>query len=613
MLLSCAIRWVYLSQLSHSVFGGILGVDENHYDSWGLSIARGRIIGKSVFYGLPLYPYLLGLIYKLFGHSIFLVRAFQSIVGMTSCALVYLLGKKVFSRKVGIISAFLFSFYGLVIFYEAQLLGVTLGIFLNLTALIMLADSFKTESKTRFLLTGIIVGLAALAVAGILMLVPAAVLGIFYFIKKRTTAAAAAILLIVGLLCPISLSTLHNYAAERDFVPVTSHAGISFYMGNNPDAKPYFTPIKEIRGPDTNSFIYGSREIAEADMGRRLKPSEISAYWLRKAKGYIIGNPTRYAKLAFRKFLYLINSAEVGDVYVDYGLIKKHIPILNIAAVSFFFIIPFAIFGIILKSKLDKNLYVILAYVISYSIAVCLFLVNSRYRLPLVPALIIFASYALSKLWDDLVIYKKSPLYPVMVLLPVFVITNLPLPHPAGINSHCLIGLAYENKGEVDKAIDIFREGLAISPGRCDLCGNLAEAYYKKGMLDRAETYSKKALGLKNDNPKAYSILGAIYADRGFLDKSIEALKIAVKLRPHEPDFHFKLGNYYMRADQPSLAVPEYEKAINLSAKPDYYNNLGKAYIKIGNKEKACAAWEEAIALDPDCQGAKDNLSKYKK
>ena len=96
-IIAIIVRILFIQQITHSPLT-YFSIDDEYYNVWALEISKGNIIGKEIFYGLPFYPYLLGLIYFLFGHSILIARIFQIVLGSVSCVLLYFIGKKVFDK-----------------------------------------------------------------------------------------------------------------------------------------------------------------------------------------------------------------------------------------------------------------------------------------------------------------------------------------------------------------------------------------------------------------------------------------------------------------------------------------------------------------------------------
>src|SRR5687768_16731954 len=71
------LRIVYLLQIeSIPLFANLAG-DGRTYDEWAQRIAAGDWLGKDVFYQAPLYPYFLGVLQLLFGHSFWPIRIVQ--------------------------------------------------------------------------------------------------------------------------------------------------------------------------------------------------------------------------------------------------------------------------------------------------------------------------------------------------------------------------------------------------------------------------------------------------------------------------------------------------------------------------------------------------------
>ncbi len=608
------IRAVYFYQLTHSVFHTLTGLDESFYDRMATSIAHGQILRPTVFYSLPLYPYFMGLVYFVSHNSVDAMRLTQHALGVANCFLVYILAKQLFSRPVAIVAAGLFTLYGLFIFYEGQLLSVTLAMFLNLLTLVTLFRAFERKSRALFLAAGLLMGISALAMSGILLFVPCVVYGIFRFFKDRGPSLAATALLAAGLLGPITLATAHNYAAEKDFVLITAHSGITFYTGNNPEAKPYFNPIKEIQGADIEAFIYGSKSYAEKDLGRTLKPSEVSKYWSRKASKFISENPGRYLRLLAEKVLFFVNDREMFDVFVDTQILKSHCPVLYLTFLDFWFVAIFGALGIALNLRLSEKFYLVYSFMVSYMLSVILFMVNSRYRLPVVPVLAIFAAFGLIRFAEALK-WKRNRFKCVVIVLVALVVVNLPLIQalPGKAQDIGVLGIGYQKRGELDKARETFEVGVKKFPQEAPLYNNLATVYVELGLLDKAVETAKKALELSPQLPEAHNTLGVAYKKMQRYDEAIEEFKTLIAMRPNDASYYKNLGNAYMTQGRNAEGIAQFEKAVEIQSEPEFYDLLGMAYESEGRQEDAVRAWERALALDPDYAPAKANLSKYKK
>ena len=120
-VLALTVRLAHLWQLGVSDFGELLLGDSAGYDRWARRIAEGDWLGTEVFYQAPLYPYVLGLIYAVFGPDVTVVRVCQAILGAGSCVLLAVAGSRIFSPRVGAVAGVMLALYAPAIFVDATL------------------------------------------------------------------------------------------------------------------------------------------------------------------------------------------------------------------------------------------------------------------------------------------------------------------------------------------------------------------------------------------------------------------------------------------------------------------------------------------------------------
>src|SRR5919201_2394293 len=84
------LRLLYLSSIVGSPFFHHPVGDELQYDSWAQTLVAGRsYFGDYPYWDSPLYAYVLGAIYWLVGHELFIVRLLQCFVGTLKRLLLY--------------------------------------------------------------------------------------------------------------------------------------------------------------------------------------------------------------------------------------------------------------------------------------------------------------------------------------------------------------------------------------------------------------------------------------------------------------------------------------------------------------------------------------------
>ena len=184
-----------------------LMVDAWYYHRWALEIVHGNFWGSEVFFLRPLYPYLLAMVYALFGPKVIAVQLVQVVMASVSCLLLYDISRRIFGRAAAAFAAFGFALTGILVFYTGTLLYVEVTILLSLIALELLLVA--GNRWWRWLLAGVAFGLLVICRPELLILLP---------------------------LFIIAAVPVRNLLVARDPVLFTGHSGINFYYGNNPQA-----------------------------------------------------------------------------------------------------------------------------------------------------------------------------------------------------------------------------------------------------------------------------------------------------------------------------------------------------------------------------------------
>jgi len=121
-LVALAVRLIALFQSRHDPFFAHPIIDSATYDRMAWDYARGRPLWDGAFWQPPLYPWLLGLFYKLAGHALLGARIVQAIVGALSCVLLYAIGRRAFDRKVAAGAALTMAVYGPLVYFDGEIL-----------------------------------------------------------------------------------------------------------------------------------------------------------------------------------------------------------------------------------------------------------------------------------------------------------------------------------------------------------------------------------------------------------------------------------------------------------------------------------------------------------
>ncbi|MFH1376893.1 MAG: glycosyltransferase family 39 protein [Candidatus Woesearchaeota archaeon] len=139
----------------------------------------GNQLNLSAGFRAPLLPYLISGFYFL--KLNFLINFIMPIVGAFSVVLVYLLGKELFNKKIGLISSSFFALIPLHAFYSGRILTGVLFTFLVLLTFLSFWKGYEKENKKHKVLFGVFLALALLSRYTALWIIPVFIL---YFLAR---------------------------------------------------------------------------------------------------------------------------------------------------------------------------------------------------------------------------------------------------------------------------------------------------------------------------------------------------------------------------------------------------------------------------------------------
>jgi Tfp pilus assembly protein PilF len=632
-------------------------IDSKTYHDTAREIAAGNIIGQTTFWQAPLYQYFLGLIYWLFGVNIFIGRLVGIILGAVNCCLIFYMADKIFSRRVAWMSYGLAAIFGPFIFFETELLAPALLIFLFLLILTVLLSYLKYPATIKIILVGLLLGVAQVGHGLAAIFLPFLIGWLIYYHRgkhKNVLAGfAASLFLIIGFLPMIILTVSRNYAVDGELVLVSSNVGTNFYLGNHPN----YDSTTAIRpGIEWDEFT------SEASINGYRTPAQESAYYTKRAVSNIINDIPGFISLLFKK-LYLLTGGEEIKRNLDIYYFKKYSIVLNILIwrniISFpsGIIIPLALCGILLylTQQTDRKhrlkVWLLLLIIISQSLAIIFFFVASRYRIVMMPFVIIIASYALFEIADRIRGKRlKGTIISASLLIILLLFCNLTrvntTPRDRAEN-YFYEGVAYLERHNYPVAVDKFKEALEHKPNYAAVQYNLALAYQAaesdslaekilndilrqnkssfvvhllaaKAFLDqnepdRAEELFKTALKINPFATPAYIALAGIYQARNNDTLTLAYLNKALEINPKSYKAYNQLAAYYTAKGQPNLAELYFRKAVECN--PFYapaVNNLAIMYSRSNRVDRAEQVLEKVIKLEPNNAGALMNFGGIK-
>jgi tetratricopeptide (TPR) repeat protein len=492
------VRALHLQQVvAHDPFYDQPSVDSLVYVEWARRIAGGEWLGHEAFFLSPLYGYLLGGLYGLTGPSFLAPLVLNAGFGAATCALVFAIARRLFDLRVALVAAALVCFYRMEIFYEGAPLLEALQTLLCAALVWAALRALASRRALDFALAGALTGLAVLGRQNLLLF--ALPFALWVVVATRSGRLAGVYLAATAL--AVAPATLHNWLAARDLVLVNSTGGIILYTGWNPEANgvymvPSIFPRALADDPIEQKDAY--RAVAEQRLGRApLRASEVSSYWRGEALAWAAANPGRALALGLEKARLFWNAFEAWDVRSE-TLARPTSWVLRMPLPGFGWLAPLALAGLAISAARWRA-FVPLYLALATHFATCvLFIALSRYRMPALSVLAVFAGVTPVALWDAVNAERwRAAGVAGAALLVGAVAVNVNVPTEDLTMAHFNLGNAYKERSQWQPAIAEYEAALSAQPAYISGWNNLALVYERSGAPRELQVQAwQRVLGL---------------------------------------------------------------------------------------------------------------------
>jgi tetratricopeptide (TPR) repeat protein len=469
LALTFLIRLWFILEMRGKPFStmGSQYVDSYFYHRWALEIIGGNFWGSDVFFLRPLYPYLLALVYSIFGRHVLPVQLFQTLLAIASCFLLYDTTRRIFGSRPSVFASFGFALTGILVFYTGTLLYVEVTVFLSLLFLWMILVA--RNRIWLWILSGVCFGLLVICRPELLVVLPFLVIWLWReplaprpspLVPRRGLVALTVVALAVIAVVPV-----RNYIVARDPVLFTAHSGINFYIGNNPEADGTWQTTAEL-GKGVGFSHETLKRLSRTIDGREVKSSAASAYWTGRGLRFITHEPLQYLRLLGRKTLLFISNYEVPNDYYPETARAFALP-LKLAFVNFGLVLALGLVGMFFAWPRRRQATPAYLFTVANFLSALLFCVLSRLRAPVIPFLLMFAGCGLSELIDALRQRRTASVGAgVAVVVAVYLGSGLiPVQRRAySAQAWTQAGNIYLEQHNNGPAVDAFRRALAAMP-----------------------------------------------------------------------------------------------------------------------------------------------------
>lgn len=475
------LRLAHALAMSDSPYFGHPVIDGQEYVRAAIAIARGKGHPDPVYWHPPGYPYFLASIWSLSRGGYLLPRVLQACLGALVVVFTAWMGTRSFGRRVGMAAGVGASLYGILIYFDGEILAASLGVFLVVGAAVLGMLAKQRGSRLLWAAAGLGGGAATLTVASS-VIVP---LLLAVHARRRFP------WVLLGLAVAVAPATLHNYRHGKEFVLVSYNGGINFWIGNNPQ----YDRMVSVR-PDAD-WLRLVNEPARAGVAGR---AAASAYFARKVLRWAANDPAGFLRLQAHKLRLLLSGNEIFRNQAIYPA-RQHSPILRVLlwkvpglAFPFGFLLPLAGLGLWVGARRAP---LPAALVAGLAAMVLLFFVTARYRVPLVPFLLVFA--AAGGEWLVRQASRLQRLAAASAMTPLFLLANLgqgPMDSRMNADAEYSLATSLGEEGRMAEAMALFESTVASRPSYGEAWMNLSVCYEHFGRAEEARAAMKRAYDL---------------------------------------------------------------------------------------------------------------------
>ena len=330
----------------------------------------------------PGYPILLAGVYLFTGPSYRAGQALNCAFGLLTIIQVFLIGREIFGRRTAWIAAVVATFYPQFLYYTATLERETFQTFLLTLTVWLALRAARAPSWKAWVPPGIIAAFCALTNSALLPAGLMLALAIWFLGKRIGREHLKGAFVYLGtMLLVCSIWTLRNERVFHRFILGINGGGAHMYIG-------IIVPNDAAGTAAEEKFVVNDSVVQEA---MKFPETERDRVFYRGSLRFIREQPLRYVGVALRSLAKLWRLYPYARAYAfHYELIKW------VGLLSDGWIIPLGFLGMFLAGRRFPETDLFLCVIFSVSFTYMLFWSIIRYRLPMMPFMILFSAYALN-------------------------------------------------------------------------------------------------------------------------------------------------------------------------------------------------------------------------
>jgi 4-amino-4-deoxy-L-arabinose transferase-like glycosyltransferase len=369
--------------------------DAADYDRYGVSLAdhatypASTLGGPTAFYP-PGFPVLLALVYRAVGAGSMSTRwaagrIAQALLGVLAVALIYMIGRRLKGRMVGLTAAGLAAVYPPLVLAGSSLMSEPLYIALTLAAVLAALVHRQSPRGLRYaVLAGVLAAVVAMTRGnGIFFVLPLVFLVWSERPRRSWSSLRAPLALLAATLIALAPWAIRNTIVFHKFVPLGTETGYAFSGTYNNTARndhKYPALWQPTLGPTLR--LHADRRLNEADISNRLITQSID---------FVRAHPGYPFEVAFWSFLRLLNLQGPGLERAVAGVWGYPRWLAVVSVYAFWLVALLAILAVIMR-RAGGAPWAFWACPLALIAPSLLFLGLTRYRVPADPYVLLLAA-----------------------------------------------------------------------------------------------------------------------------------------------------------------------------------------------------------------------------
>jgi 4-amino-4-deoxy-L-arabinose transferase-like glycosyltransferase len=493
----------------------------------------------------PLYGYLLGFFFAIFGKNLFVIYIYQILIDTLTIALIYLIGKTLSDRRAGLIAALCYSLAATAIFYSTTILKPTSVAFYVTLWVYISIILWRSNTFFGWFGYGLLLGLGVALRSNLLLIAIAGTLLVpignyLHYINNKQRLTSNILLTLLGISIILTVLSWRNASISGQWTFLPPNGGVVLHQTYNKDNPHSFHKAPNfVSGLRPSIILLDYTHEAERRLNRTLNPYEMESYWKTEAFNYLLNHKSQSLKNILRKVFEFSTYKEIANNRAI-NESEQFSTVLYSLPRPFGLLLALGVPGLLLLVLRTPKGWLTFTALLTTLATFSIFFAISRLRFPVTPILAIGTGITITTLLNWRNILKRD-----------LVITLVGLSF--------LGGLSYTSSSKV------------FEPPHSKFLIGISWGYIKMGNIQKAHTLSKRILELEPENYRSYEIAAYIALRRNKLEESLTYYEKALSIKP---DNHYLLMNYanaLQRAGQLERALANINRAIQIKALPNYY------------------------------------------